>query len=108
MKLRLKRFLPFVKRCLIGCLKIAASVGFGYLIYSLLAPIAYAERGYMSYGGECLLAMVATVFMGKFLFSPSSQKAEKSSYCEIRIVAEPSVRKTSGTKAFDYEKQSGR
>ena len=44
-------------------LKITASVGTGYSAYSFLSKIAYEERGYHAYGGECIIAVIATMAM---------------------------------------------
>lgn len=33
-----------------------------FAVYVLLAPEAYAERGYIAYGGECLVAAAAGIF----------------------------------------------
>lgn len=44
-------------------LKITASVGTGYLAYSFLSKIAYEERGYYAYGGECLMAVIIGLAM---------------------------------------------
>lgn len=76
MKTILNRVLPFLKQLLIICLKIAAAIGFGYLIYTLIAPAAYAERGYMAYGGECLISIAIAALMGWFLFSQPTKKEE--------------------------------
>ena len=35
------------------------SVGMMAAVYLLLAPVAYAERGYIAYGGECVVAVAA-------------------------------------------------
>lgn len=39
----------------------------GALTYALLAPGAYAERGYFAVGGEGLLALIAVSFTGPML-----------------------------------------
>lgn len=105
MKAILNRVLSSLKQLLIICLKIAAAIGFGYLIYTLLAPVAYAERGYMAYGGECLISIAMAVFMGWFLFSQSTKEAEQHhSYKSIVVILEQPLAKE---KAFDYENSSG-
>ena len=101
MKVILNRVLPLLKQLFIICLKIAASIGFGYLIYALLAPAAYAERGYMAYGGECLIAIAMSAIMGWFLFSQSTKEAEQ--HHSVVIVEQPLAK----AKAFDYENPSG-
>ena len=97
MKTILNRVLPLLKQLLITCLKIAASIGFGYLIYALLAPAAYAERGYMAYGGECLIAIAMSAIMGWFLFSQSTKEAEQHhSYKRIVVIVEQPLAKAKG------------
>lgn len=73
MKEVLNIVLPPLERLLIAIAKVVASVGFGYLIYLLLAPVAYAERGYMAYGGECVLAIVIGFLMMWVLFHEPSK-----------------------------------
>lgn len=48
-------------------LKVMASVGTGYLVYSFLSKIAYEKRGYHAYGGECIMAVIATMTMLVYL-----------------------------------------
>ena len=57
-----------LKSLLISILKAFVSVLSGLFIYSLLAPIAYADRGYMAYGGECVLAILVTILVLYFFF----------------------------------------
>ncbi len=39
----------------------------GWIVYSLLAPLAYAERGYFAIGGEGLLGYMIAWFVGPML-----------------------------------------
>lgn len=43
------------------------SVCMAISVYLLLAPAAYEQRGYMAYGGECLVAVAAGLFTLIFL-----------------------------------------
>lgn len=97
MKLRLLKILRVIQWIGAACVKIGVSAGCGYLVYLRLAPLAYAERGYMAYGGECLVGIAAAAFISIFLFSPYT-KTDKE--YEIKMEAKPSARKVKRVEAF--------
>lgn len=41
----------------------------GIITYTILAPVAYAERGYFAVGGEGLLAYMIALFVGTALIA---------------------------------------
>ena len=58
-----KRMICTMCRSKIGqaAIKLAATAWVMISVYMWLAPLAYLERGYVAYGGECLAAVLAGV-----------------------------------------------
>lgn len=87
--------------------KLIISVLAGYAVYALLAPFAYIERGYVAFGGECILGIIASLAVGFLLFSTnkflekSSQKEKQPKYPNY---IQPNCRKA----IHAYQKHSGR
>ena len=50
-----------------GFLQVILSVFMSAAIYMFLAPLAYIERGYMAYGGECFAAAAAGIITYEIL-----------------------------------------
>lgn len=50
-----------------GFLRITLSVLMSLAVYMFLAPLAYLERGYMAYGGECIIAVIAGISVFELL-----------------------------------------
>ena len=49
----------------------------GISVYFLIAPLAYAERGYQAYGGEVLLAIAIiflVIYIGFFIIRAKQKK----------------------------------
>ena len=44
-----------------GFLRVTLSVLMSVAVYAILAPLAYMERGYEAYGGECIVAFIAGI-----------------------------------------------
>lgn len=64
MKVVLRRLFPLFKWLLKTFYKWGISISVGALSYWILAPIAYAERGYMAYGGECVASIAIALLVG--------------------------------------------
>lgn len=50
-----------------GFLQVTLSVLMSVAVYTFLAPLAYIERGYTAYGGECIVAAVAGIAVFELL-----------------------------------------
>lgn len=50
-----------------GFLRVTLSVLMSVATYMFLAPLACLERGYMAYGGECIIAAIAGIAVFEFL-----------------------------------------
>lgn len=50
-----------------GFLRITLSVLMSVATYMFLAPLAYLERGYVAYGGECIVAVIAGIAVFELL-----------------------------------------
>ena len=64
--------------------KVAICCLMGYMIYMLLAPIAYEQRGYVAYGGECILSISITVLTAWYLFYQLPKRKIKLGKCNIK------------------------
>lgn len=72
----------------IGLIKTTLALGGGWLTYCLLAPVAYAERGYLAFGGECALAVIASlVLMWALFLRPIERQGNlQETVPEVRIL----------------------
>ncbi|CUP47599.1 hypothetical protein [Hungatella hathewayi] len=50
-----------------GFLRVTLSVLMSTAVYTFLAPLAYLERGYVAYGGECIVAIMAGIAVFELL-----------------------------------------
>jgi len=60
-------------------IKIAISILFAYFMYKLLAPYAYAERGYFAIGGELIVVIALGISTYVFLDNVDKMPSQKGS-----------------------------
>ncbi|GEM_PF-5338514 len=100
-------FFQLLMLLIIVICKIIISMLAGYAVYAFFAPLAYIERGYVAFGGECILAIVASMAMGFVLFN--TKKFFEKSPQQVKHTKCPDyIHSNCRCKIQAYLKHSGR
>lgn len=100
-------FFQLLMLLIIVICKIIISILAGYAVYAFFAPLAYIERGYVAFGGECILAIVASMAIGFVLFS--TQKFFEKPPQQVQQTKYPNhIHPNCRCKIQAYIKHSGR